>query len=280
MNVDVQGEVISRSPGDAWDPERYHRFSRQRRRPFFDLLRGVERRPGMRVLDLGCGTGELTAVLARALPGSDVTGIDASPRMLERARVHAGARLVFREQRVEAVEDWRAWDLVFSNAALQWVEGHEAFFHRLLAELKPGAQLAVQMPDNDAHPSHALARELAREAPFAEALGGFVRTSPVLPLERYAELLHAHGLEPARCEARVYGHVLDSTASVLEWTRGTTLVPYLARLSPEDGAAFLEAYRTRLLAVLGDRRPYFYPFRRIFLWGQRARRGRPSDGNG
>ncbi len=259
---------------DAWRPDQYHRFARQRRGPFFDLLRGVDRRPGMRVLDLGCGTGELTAVLARVLPDSEVVGVDRSARMLERAVRHAGPRLTFRQGDIEAaLGDLGDADLVFSNAALQWVDDHARFFPALLAALKPGAQLAVQMPDNHDHPSHRLARDLAREAPFAAALGGYVRQTQVLRLERYAELLEAAGLTRLDCLVRVYGHRLPSTRSVVEWTRGTTLVPYLARLDPEAAEAFLAAYDARLLAELGDRAPYYYPFRRMLLWGRRPTAG-------
>lgn len=259
---------------DAWSPDQYHRFARQRRRPFFDLLRGVDRRPGLSVLDLGCGPGELTAVLARVLADSEVTGVDRSARMLERARRFAGPRLTFRQGDIEAaVDDLGAFGLVLSNAALQWVDDHARFFPRLLAALAPGAQLAVQMPDNHDHPSHRLARDLARQRPFAEALGGYVRETQVLRLERYAELLEAAGLERIECVVRVYGHRLPGTRSVVEWTRGTTLVPYLARLEPEGAEAFLAAYEARLLAELGDRAPYYYPFRRMLLFGRRPTSG-------
>lgn len=253
---------------DAWDPAQYHRFARERRRPFFDLLRGVERRPGMRVVDLGCGTGELTRVLARVLPEADVTGIDSSDRMLAESRRHAGERLRFEHRAIEDLVDLSDYDLVFSNAALQWVDDHETLFPRLLRAMKPGAALAVQMPDNHDHPSHRLARELARSPRFTEPLRGYVRPTQVLPLERYAEIFDAHRLDRSVCLVRVYGHRLPSTRSVVEWTRGTTLVPYLSRLEGEARDAFLAAYERRLLVALGEHAPYFYPFRRMLLWAR------------
>ena len=259
---------------DAWRPDQYHRFARQRRGPFFDFLRGVDRRPGMRVLDLGCGTGELTAVLARVLPDSEVVGVDRSARMLERAVRHAGPRLTFRQGDIEAaLGDLGDADLVFSNAARQWVDDHARFFPALLAALKPGAQLAVQMPDNHDHPSHRLARDLAREAPFAAALGGYVRQTQVLRLGALRRAPRgrgpdAGGLPGARRRPPAAEHPLGGGV-----TPGTTLAPDLARLYPEAAEAFLAAYDARLLAELGDRAPYYYPFRRMLLWGRRPTAG-------
>ncbi len=255
---------------DAWSPDQYHRFRRERRRPFFDLLRLVWRRPGLRVVDLGCGSGELTRALRRWLPGADVLGVDRSPNMLARARAHARPGLTFEEGDAGAF-DVAPFDLVFSNAALHWVEDHEALFPRLLAALRPGAQLAVQVPRNDEHASHRLIRELAGEAPWAERSGGLVRASPVLEPERYARLLHAHGLVRLRVVERVYVHELASAGEVAEWTRGTSLIPYLARLSEADGEAFVAAYRARLVAALGPARPFAYTFRRLFLSGVKRR---------
>lgn len=254
---------------DAWRPDQYHRFARQRRRAFFDLLRGVGRRSGMRVVDLGCGTGELTRILARVLPGSEVIGVDSSPRMLENARRLEGPRLHFRQGNIEDVSDLSAYELVFSNAALHWVPDHEAFFPRLAGALGPGAQLAVQVPDNHDHPSHRLARDVAASAPFAAALGGFVQPIEVLRLERYATILHDGGLDGVECVTRIYGHRLESTREVAEWTRGSTLVPYLARLPAELREAFVTRYTERLLAELGESSPFYYPFRRTLLFGRR-----------
>src|SRR5216117_2935146 len=116
---------------DAWDPAQYERFRDERARPFLDLLALVRPRPGMRVVDLGCGTGELTARL--------------------HDEVAAGG-LRFEASDIAAFAAHAAWDLVFSNAALHWVDDHPALFARLTAALRPGGQLAVQMPANFDHP--------------------------------------------------------------------------------------------------------------------------------
>ncbi|MDP2313094.1 MAG: methyltransferase domain-containing protein [Pseudomonadota bacterium] len=250
---------------DAWNPTQYDRFRAERAQPFVDLLGLVRPRPGMRVLDLGCGTGELTARLLERLPGATVEGIDSSPAMLAKAPVVAGVS--FRQADIAAIPDVSGVDLLYSNAALQWVPDNEGLLARWLPQLAPGAQIAVQVPRNEEHASHRIAALVAAEAPFAGALGGWVRQSEVLPLERYAELLWAHGFREQVCEERIYGHVMDTSADVVEWVKGTLLTAYMARLGPELGAAFVARYRERLVATLGDAHPYFYPFRRLLFWG-------------
>src|SRR2546427_1145903 len=157
-----------------WDPDRYHKFQSERSAPFVDLLGLVKVREGLEVVDLGCGTGELTKKLADALPGSDVTGIDNSPQMLLRAEAESGARtrpgLRFQLASIESLDG--EWDLIFSHAALHWVEDHNSLLPRLFRMLRPGGQLAVQMPSNHGHATHVLITEIAGEEPFRGALGG------------------------------------------------------------------------------------------------------------
>ncbi len=250
---------------DAWNPAQYERFRAERTQPFLDLLARVRVRTGMRVLDLGCGTGELTARIADRLPGARVEGLDSSRAMLAKAVPRPD--LSFREADIASLVDVSGVDLLLSNAALQWVPDNEALLARWLPQLATGAQIAVQVPRNEGHVSHRLAEEVAREAPFAEALGGFVRRSEVLTLERYAEILWAHGLRDQVCEERIYGHVMDGPADVVEWVKGTLLTAYVGRLGPALGEAFVARYRERLVEALGDSRPYFYAFRRLFFWG-------------
>jgi trans-aconitate 2-methyltransferase len=255
---------------ERWSPDQYNKFRDERMLPFFDLVELIRPEPGMRVIDLGCGTGEITASLAERLPDATVEGVDLSADMLAQAAPRANDRLSFRQMDVGAIDDCSAYDLVFSNAALQWVPDNESVLRRILGSLKPGAQIAVQVPKNEGHPSHRLAAEVAAEPPYREMLGGFIRESHALSLERYAELLYDNGLREQVCIEKIYGHVLGSTRDVVEWVKGTMLNAYLSRLQGEDRERFLAAYTERLLGEIGDRAPYFYPFRRLLFWGRKG----------
>jgi trans-aconitate 2-methyltransferase len=253
---------------DAWSPEQYRRFAAERSRPFRDLLALVRPRPGMRVVDLGCGTGELTAEAHGALLARETVGIDSSDAMLEKARPLAGGGLSFEKGEIGAFEG-PGFDLILSNAALHWLPGHQELLPRLAAALAPGGQIAVQVPDNHDHPSHRIAREVGEEPPFRDALAGWRKPRNVLPPERYAEILSALGFGEQEVLLRVYGHLLAGPEEVVEWVRGTLLNDWKGRLAPDLFAAFVDRYRERLAAALPAGRPYFYTYRRILFWGQR-----------
>jgi trans-aconitate 2-methyltransferase len=251
---------------DVWDPGQYARFRDERAQPFFDLLGLVRPVPGGRIVDLGCGPGELTAILAERTGAAETVGLDSSTAMLAEAAAHAKPGLRFEEGDIGT---WRGgrFDVVFSNAALQWVDGHETLFERLTRDLlAPGGQLAVQMPANHDHPSHLLAHALAGEEPFRSALGGYVRAVPVLPVEWYAAELFRLGFREQRAFMNVYPHVLADAGAVVEWVKGTLLTDYRKRLPEALYEQYLAEYRRRWLALAGDARPFFYPFKRILLW--------------
>ena len=249
-----------------WNPERYHQFQQERFAPFTDLLAMIEVRPGMEAVDLGCGTGELTARLAGALPGSRVLGIDSSPEMLARAEAHAGPDVRF--QCGDLANVGGQWDLVFSHAAIQWVPDHPALVPRLLSLVRPGGRLAVQLPSNHGHVSHRLIQETAAAEPFRRALGGWTRESPVLGIDEYADILYRVGAEDIRVLEKVYPHVLADADAVADWTTGTALVPYMERLPEELREDFRAAYRERLREVW-PHGPVFYGFRRTLFTARR-----------
>ncbi len=255
--------------GDVWSPEQYARFRDERSQPFFDLMALVRLEPSMRVVDLGCGPGELTGALHQHLGARDTVGLDNSDAMLARAAAHAGDGLRFEKEDVATFAPEAGYDLVFSNAALNWVGDHPALLRRLTAALAPGGQIAVQVPANDDHPSHASIADVAQEPPFREALEGFVRRSPVLPPEQYAELLERDGFQEQHVRVQVYAHRLASRVAVVEWVKGSWLTDYQKRLSAELYERFVERYREQLLPHLADTQPYFYTFKRILFWGQR-----------
>jgi trans-aconitate 2-methyltransferase len=242
---------------DTWNPTQYARFAAERRQPFDDLLALVEPVPGGRVVDLGCGTGELTVDLHRHTGAARTLGIDTSEAMLAKA---PGADGVTFE-----VGDLTTWwapskvDVVFANAALQWTADHEHLLGRLAEQLGPGGQLAIQVPYNFDHASHRVSSALCPDVPDPVAAN-------VLPPERYAELLHELGFARQHVRLQVYGHLLDETADVVEWVKGTSLTRFKGVV--DDFDAFVAEYRERLLAELGDSRPYFYAFKRILFWAK------------
>ena len=255
-------------PKSPWDPRQYARFKEERSRPFFDLLALVKPRPGMRVVDLGCGTGELTRELHRRLAAAETVGVDSSESMLASSADFAGDGLRFERSSIEAWAPKGELDLIFSNAALHWVPDHRSLLARLRRALRAGGQLAVQVPANEDHPSHAVAQEVAKEAPFRDVLQGFERSVPNLKVEEYRALLDRLGFVDGDARLQVYGHSLASRDEVVEWVKGTFLTDYARRMPAEMYARFLDRYREVLLPRLEDRQPYFYTFKRILFWGE------------
>lgn len=250
-----------------WNPAQYQRFQQERAAPFFDLAASVQQRDHLKVVDLGCGTGELTAKLAAMLSDSDVTGIDSSAEMLAQATQYAQPGLRFEQRAIQDSDG--AWDLIFSNAALQWVDDHATLIPRLFAQVRPGGQLAVQVPSNFRNPSHRLITEIAAEEPFRVALNGWSRHSPVLAIDAYAELLYQGGGTDIVAFEKVYPHILADADAVAEWTKGTTLLPYFERLPVRLHAAFEERYRERL-RMHWPINPVFYGFRRTLFVATRG----------
>ncbi len=244
-----------------WNPDLYHKFQSERAAPFYDLLALLEVRPHLKVIDLGCGTGELTRQLADRLPESHVTGLDSSPQMLDKAASFSTSNLVF--QLGDQATLTGEWDLIFSNAALQWSENHAELIPRLFGCLTPGGQIAVQVPSNHNHISHQIYRESAAEEPFRSILSGFQRHSPVLTIDEYARLLFDCGAEAITVFEKVYPHVLADSDAVVEWISGTALVPYFERLGNHKDD-FLQVIRAKMRAALPES-PVFYPFRRILF---------------
>ena len=243
----------------SWDPHQYNRFKQQREAPFEDLMKWLVVRPGLKAVDLGCGTGELTGKLAERIPGSHMLGLDSSPEMLSQAVARPG--LEFRQQPLEELEG--SFDLIFSHAALHWVGDHEALFERLWSRLRPGGQILVQMPANFDHVSHRLAGDIAAR------LGLERRVAPVLQPEQYADLLFRLGATEIEVVLKVYPHVLPDADSVVEWTKGTLLTAYLPQLSESGRAEFLSQYARELRAALPGK-PVFYGFKRLLLGAKSA----------
>ena len=213
----------------------------------------------MRVVDLGCGTGELTRELHEHLAADETVGIDNSETMLLKSNAFESKMLRFEKGDVEAFITDRPYDLIFSNAALHWIPDHEKLVTRLASFLTAHGQLAIQMPANDDHPSHAVAAEVAKE------MGVQPRGEHILPPERYASLLHRLGFKHQQVRLQVYGHELPSSRDVVEWNRGALLTDYEKKLGTRFDE-FLAAYTDRVTSALGSATPFFYTYRRILIW--------------
>ncbi|MFG2650883.1 trans-aconitate 2-methyltransferase [Streptomyces sp. NPDC048436] len=263
----------------TWDPRQYLRHSGHRARPFVDLLARVPELPATddrppRIADLGCGPGNVTRLLAERWPTAHITGFDNSPDMLERASGLAGptaggGSLEF------ASADAGSWappagtyDLILSNATLQWVPGHPDSFPAWTAALTPGGTFAFQVPGNFDAPSHVLMRELSESERWRDRLAGRLRhADAVLSPTAYLERLASLGCEVDAWET-TYLHLLEGQDPVLDWVKGTGLRPVLTALAGEPTEvreAFLSEYRD-LLRKAYPRTAHgtVFPFRRVF----------------
>lgn len=237
---------MPRGPAMAgWNPERYLEFGDERTRPARDLLAQVPLATARRVHDLGCGPGNSTALLVDRFPQAQVTGVDNSPAMLEAARAACrGADFVFGDLSTWSPQE--PTDLLFSNAAFQWVPDHVAVLERLAGCLPEGGVLAVQMPDNLAEPSHRLMQTAAEQGPWAEKLRLASAARDMLPtVDSYYRRLGA-------CFRRfdiwhtIYNHPLAGVDGIVAWLGSTGLRPFLAPLDAAERAAFLARYTAHL----------------------------------
>jgi trans-aconitate 2-methyltransferase len=255
---------------DAWSPVQYDKFKRERSQPFFDLMALLKPKARARVLDLGCGTGELTAELHQHLHGEETLGMDSSGEMLKKSSAFAHEGLRFEIGDIQTWSAEKSFDIVLSNAALQWCADHKTLFREIHKALRPGGQLAVQMPMNHDYPTHVLAKTMSLEEPWVSLLGteSSAKPSNLLTMEEYAKLLFDLGFEEQTVFVKVYGHRLESREEVIEWVKGTLLTGFKSRFSDADYEKFVKAFRERLFLQLADEKPFFYPFKRIFLWAQ------------
>lgn len=245
-----------------WDPQQYQRFEKERQAPFFDLLQLIKPAAHMRVLDLGSGDGKITALLHRSLKAQKTVGIDPSIEMLREAESISQPGVTFVHQSVEDFEPTEKYDLIFSNASLQWVPDHPQLFTKFSRWLTEEGQFAIQMPANFDYPTHVIARQLASEEPFCVP----VESRPVLSPEAYAQLLYDLGCKQQQVRLQIYAHELRSTESLIDWVKGSLFSHYRKVLSSELYQQFLQKYRLRLIEHFGIRAPFFMPFKRLLIW--------------
>jgi trans-aconitate 2-methyltransferase len=249
----------------AWDPTVYLHYADERLRPALDLLARVDTEAPAHVVDLGCGAGNVTAILKRRFAQADVAGVDGSPDMLARARA-AAPDCRFVEADIATWAPAAPPDLIYSNAALHWLGDHAALFPRLVALLAPGGILAVQMPAMHDAPIRALQYAVAASGPWAAPLAGVGSAPPILDPGGYWDLLRP-GVAALDLWETTYLHALQGDDAVVQWAMGTSLRPFLDKLPADLRDGFLAAYRTAVAAAY-PRRPdgtTLLPFRRLFM---------------
>ncbi len=281
------GEMnVSSARHDGWNPGQYGQFAAERSQPFWDLVALLDApdTEGLgRCVDLGCGSGELTLAVTEQLGINEMVGIDSSDAMLARARELVGPaddRLRFARGDIAQWTGRGDHDLILANASLQWVPNHAAVLARWWDALAPRGQLALQVPCNADHPAHVVATQVAATEPFVSAMNGMPPADPVaanvLDPAEYSTVLDVLGAVTQTVRLQVYPHHLPSSASVVEWMKGTTLTRFAKTLPEELYDAFIVAYRERLLDTIGDHSPYFYPFKRILVWARKGPAGTTS----
>ena len=249
----------------SWQSARYMQFAGERTRPAAELASRIPLEQAVEIADLGCGPGNSTAVLRERYPGARLTGIDTAPDMLSKARA-SGLDAEWVEADAATWTPERPLDILFSNALFQWIDGHAALFPRLMGLVKPGGVVAIQMPQNFAAPSHVLLRETARNDRFRATLEPLLRTDPVGTAEDYTGLLEPHARSLDIWET-TYVQRLTGDDPVLDWVRGTALVPILGALEPDDAADFAAIYGARLRQAYPKRANgvTLFPFKRVFM---------------
>ena len=248
----------------TWDPAQYLKFADHRLRPAIDLLNRIDLDSPQVVYDLGAGTGSITEMLADRWPGARVVGVDNSPEMLERAE-----RIDNMEWEEGDIGTWRPdepCDLIFSNAALHWVDGHVELFQGLMASVSAGGLLAVQMPRNFGALSHTSISKAALDGPWRSVLEPLLRPAPVELPQYYARILSplVSSLDIWETD---YIQVLSGDNPVKEWTKGTWLMPLLSALEEPERSEFETAYGELILDSYPKERDgtTLFPFRRMFI---------------
>ncbi len=254
-----------------WNPDLYRQFEDERTRPAVDLLARVG--PGERrhVVDLGCGSGNSTQLLVERFPAAEVLGIDNSGAMIASARKRLPA-ITFERGDIANWQPDTPPDLVFANAALQWVGDHGTLIPRLFDSLAPGGTLAIQMPDNRDEPTHRLMRELAALSPWREIIETAAAShTHILSLPAYYDLL---GAEAVRVDVwrTAYQHPMADAAGIVEWVRATGLRPFVDPLPDDLKASFLSTFEQRIAEAYPPRADgrLLFAFPRLFIVAHRA----------
>lgn len=253
-----------------WNPEVYNQFKNIRYKPFYDLGNLIKPDGLRKAIDVGCGTGEQTSILAGQFEGVHFTGVDSSPEMLKKSEGYKHENLDFQLGTTEdLLKTGDKWDLIFSNAALQWSNDHQELFPKLLSLLNSGGQFAVQMPVQNENVLNQILLELVKEEPFAGYLNGWKRESPVLSIDDYAQLLFENGIKDLDLSMKVYPIIAEDHDTLYNFISGSALVPYMERLNEEQQEHFTRVFKERIVARF-PKLPAIYAFKRLLIYGVKA----------
>lgn len=245
----------------SWNSSQYLKFNKERTQPAIDLASRVNNNP-LSILDIGCGPGNSTQVLKNFFPNAHIVGIDNSENMIERARKDHGD-ISFQLCDVYSIKG--KYDLLFSNACLQWVENHEVLIPFLLSHLNDNGLLAVQVPMNGEEPLFKLINDVALDSKWGLKGVKLQPNETLSPLEYY-KILSSHSSSFSIWESKYY-HTMDNHRALVEWVKGTRLRPYLDALSPEEGREFEEEIveKSKELYPVMENGKVVLGFRRLFF---------------
>ena len=252
-----------------WNPDIYNQFKNIRYQPFFDLMNLISSENLKKAIDVGCGTGGQTHILSEKFKHAEFLGIDSSAEMLAEAVQFQNENLRFIKIPVEdLIRTDEKYDLIFSNAALQWSDDHQVLFPELLSLLSEKGQFAVQMPVQSENILNKILFQLASEEPFRTQLGSWNRVSPVLSIDEYAQILFDAGLKDLNISVKVYPIVADDYEKLYQFISGSALIPYVEKLDEVDKEKFITEYKKRISEQFNSF-PAIYAFKRLLLYGRK-----------
>lgn len=252
-----------------WNPQIYNQFKDIRNQPFYDLINFITEESQQNCIDIGCGIGEQTFILSNKLKNGQFLGVDSSEAMLSESSQFKNDRLAFKIATTEDVLDTKQkWDLIFSNAALQWSDNHQTLFPDLLSLLNPNGQIAIQMPMQSDNILNQILLTLVQEQPFNDYLSGWKRESTMLSIDQYAAIMYDAGLINLQIIQKVYPIIAQSSQELLNFISGSALIPYLDKLQEDQKEEFITVYKSRIEQKF-PKFPAIYAFKRLLLYGRK-----------
>lgn len=253
------------------ESRKYNEFKNIRFRPFFDLSELIQSDGLITAIDLGCGTGEQTKILSERFKNAQFIGIDASAEMLAKSKNLESNNLHFEQRTTEEVlKSNEKYDLIFSNAALQWSDNHSELFPNLLDLLSDKGQFAVQMPMQNTNILNVLLLELAQEEPYKTYLNNWKREYPLLTIDEYTSILFEAGLENITVIQKVYPIIAKDVNTLFDFISGSALIPYLERLSGEQQKEFTNKFKEKIVKAF-PKFPAIYAFKRLLMYGRKVK---------